>query len=112
MIALLNYLPAIIIIATIFLTIRAVNAQNTKRAGYTVAVGFIATMVVLALTPSYMPKGRVPGNTVPPFEASNAEIEDRLRAPKPHEEHLKRLEEKTDWKRKIEETKAAEAEEE
>lgn len=105
MIALLNYLPFLILAVTLFFAVRFAYAKSFKKTAYTVVAGLIALFAVNALTPSYMPKGTVPDNSVPAFEPSTAEVQNRLREPKPEVEQRQILEEKLDWEEKAEQSK-------
>lgn len=105
MIALLNYLPYALIAIGAYLVYRSVLAKKYQTAAWHAFVTICLVILLNSLTPSYMPKGTVRDNTVPAFEPSQAEIQNRLREPVPEAEQRKALEDKLDWEQKVEESK-------
>lgn len=89
MVLLLNLIPFVVI------ALAAASVIYFK----TVKVAAIAATVVLLfaflypkIQPSYLPKGDIQRTTVPGFELSNAQIEDRNRKPVPSEVRQERQE--------------------
>lgn len=99
MIALLNYLPWIIIACGVFVIVK-----KPEWYGRTLLICFLLIAAIIVLTPSYLPKGTAqPMPTVEPPEQREIEARDDLRAPDP--EVLERFEERADWKKQVEENK-------
>ncbi len=121
MVLLLNYLPWIIVLIGIFLFWKAINlpVDHPRRKRYVGAVilGTVLSIITLnGLTAGYIPKQRSSEVKIglPAFEASQAEIQDRLRKPERlGEESEARFNEKTDWRQHLrdEEAKAKAAQE-
>lgn len=99
MVALLNFLPALIVLGALYLAYRW---HKKKTLNWESGLGlFVTTVVVLvilnSITPSYMPKGDVKKLPNPTFEKSDAPIQDRNRKPElTTEERQQRFDEKFD----------------
>lgn len=78
MVVLLNLLVFIVIMGLFYAW-----WKTKKHFFFFIAVLFL--IIYPQIQPSYMPKGDIPRTSVPSFEASNAEIEDRNRKPVPSE---------------------------
>lgn len=95
---LLNYLPWLVLFAGAF----AAGWWWNKK-WYILTVTVLAFVALIALTPSYLPKGAPTVVGVPEFEQKELEVKDELLKPTPEAEQDKRMEEKFDWKRKTQE---------
>lgn len=99
MVALLNLLPAAIVLGALYLAYRR---YKKKTLNWETGLGlFVVTAVVLmilnGITPSYMPKGDVQKLPNPTFEKSDAPIQDRNRKPElTTEERQRHFDEKFD----------------
>ena len=99
MVALLNFLPALIVAGALYLTYRWHKKKTLNReTGLGLFVGMVVVLTILnSITPSYMPKGDVRKLPNPTFEKSDAEIQDRNRKPElTTEERQQRFDEKFD----------------
>lgn len=105
MIFLLNYLPIVLFLIGTLITYRYVVKGKSKSAAYSIFLTCLVVVLYLSFATSYMPKGVVHKPTLPAFEESDAQIEDRLRAPLSEEEHDARLDEGLDWKKRVEQEK-------
>lgn len=86
MVILLNYIIPIILLTMV------VGGLYLKNKWLMVS-GIVLTFVVMAIQPSYLPKGEIVRSTPPPFEQSEGEIENKLLSPKSGEEYDKKREE-------------------
>lgn len=99
MVALLNFLPSIIVVtACLFLYWRYTKHKLTLNLFTAVIIGLVVVLTVLQnITPSYMPKGASPQMDNPAFEQSSAAMQDRLRKPElAPEQRQERFDEKFD----------------
>lgn len=103
MVLLLNYLPALVLIAALLLVLRFGYTKNWKGALVVCVLTIFVMLALQALNPSYLPKRAVIPESLPEFEESEAVIEDRLRGPAPDHEEV--LEEDLDWKERVEQEK-------
>ena len=76
MIALLNVLPALILLVGVAISVKL------RKAWPLLPMALVLGLYML-LQPSYLPKGEVTRTTPPPFAPSNATVEDRLSKPVP-----------------------------
>lgn len=109
MILLLNYLPWLIVLLSLYLACRVYH-KNKRLAIYVLVAGAVAVRLLLMLAAtSYIPKGTVAPLGNPAFDASTTEVQDRLRKPerdsKESAEHLKEL---SDWRKHNAEREQAE----
>ena len=81
MVVLLNYLPLLITLVFAPIVIWLMAKEKWKSAAVLGCLTAAALGVIMALTPSYLPKGEVGRMDVPPFEKKDFEMEDRLRYP-------------------------------
>jgi cell division protein FtsN len=106
MIALLNYLPTILLVLTGILTLMYVHKEKYGTAVIAALCGIVLTLITAIYFTSYGPKGTVPKSTVPPFEAVEAPMENRLLQPaKTSEQRREDYYELTDWKATVEQAK-------
>lgn len=80
MIAALNYILPVVVLALVYV------AWRLKKV-WPLAVAVLFVVVYSAVQPSYMPKGTVKTYTPPPFESVNAPIVDRSLKPKSSEQY-------------------------
>ena len=105
MVALLNYMPYIIIALGIFVAYKVWKSNGVDRNKQLIITGittFVLLLVLQVLTAGYIPKNRASnvGIGMPEFEQSEAQIENRLRSPeldsKASEEKIKEI---SDWRK-------------
>lgn len=92
MVLFLNFLPIIVIILFI-IGASILHKKNRLAIGtgiFMLISCFSVLMLLNAVTPSYLPKGKSQGLSNPQFEASDAKIEDRNLKPSMTEEERKR----------------------
>ncbi len=110
MILVLNYAFWVLIVLVVFGVVQTYRAKHPalKYAFVTLTLFSAFFAFILRNAISYTPKGEVPTLSNPAFESSDAEMQDRLK--KPDENHEQTLNERLDWKKQIEDTKAQETE--
>ena len=105
MVALLNYLPYIIIALGFYVGYRVWRKNGVDRHKQLIVTGittFVLLLVLQVLTAGYIPKNRASnvGIGMPEFEQSEAQVENRLRSPaldsKASEEKVKEM---SDWRK-------------
>lgn len=84
MIALLNSLPALIVLVGVAVCFKL-------RKAWPLLPTALALGIYMLLQPSYLPKGEVVRSAPPPFTPSNAPVEDRLSKPVPGEVRDQRM---------------------
>ena len=102
---LLNYLPWIIVVATLAAMAHyKYKANNIKMVAWSWAIGTFLFFGTIVVGPHYMPKGEpIVRNDTPAFEVKEAEVKNNLR--EMDEKVQADLEKKLDWKEKTEENK-------
>ncbi len=105
MVALLNYMPYIILALGIFVAYKVWKRNGVDRHKQLIVTGittFVLLLVLQVLTAGYIPKNRASsvGIGMPEFEQSEAQVENRLRSPaldsKASEEKVKEI---SDWRK-------------
>lgn len=105
MVALLNYLPYIIIALGFYVGYRVWRKNGVDRHKQLIVTGittFVLLLVLQVLTAGYIPKNRASnvGIGMPEFEQSEAQVENRLRSPaldsKASEQKVKEI---SDWRK-------------
>lgn len=105
MVALLNYMPYIILALGIFVAYKVWKRNGVDRNKQLIVTGITTFVLLLALqvlTAGYIPKNRASnvGIGMPEFEQSEAQVENRLRSPeldsKASEEKIKEI---SDWRK-------------
>ena len=106
MVALLNYMPYIVIafgVAVAYKFWRRNDPNRIKQMLITALLTGLAVLVLQVLTAGYIPKHKASNVGIPAPEFSETEkpFENRLRAPEmTPEERAKKLKEDTDWRNK------------
>ena len=105
MVALLNYMPYIILALGFFVSYKIARRNGVDRNKQLIVTGITTFVLLLALqvlTAGYIPKNRASnvGIGMPEFEQSEAQVENRLRSPeldsKASEEKIKEI---SDWRK-------------
>lgn len=104
MVLLLNYLPWLVLFATAVTVILLMWKNKNKLAAAACVIGGCAVLILSAINPSYLPKGKpVVRNDAPAFEVKEAQLKNDLR--ELDEKVQADLEKKLDWEQKVEENK-------
>lgn len=102
----LNYLPWLIVVATLFgMVFFLFHKDDVKLAIAAWAIGTAAFLFCVVANQSYWPKGEPVVTTIPDFEAKELPVQDNLLKAVPAKEQEAKLNEKLDWRKEVKENK-------
>jgi hypothetical protein len=98
MVILLNYLPVVLLVLSLWLGYGVFRQPTSKSKKVYLTLAILLLLAAVVATPSYAPKGTVPKLPNPPLVSAPAEMQDRLRKPMPPEQRQQEFEKAFDWK--------------